>query len=140
VAREDVHGVTLRVEGFEEVLALALALLVDVGDVALLDVGGVAQHVGAEVAGGGGGVDVAGEVGAEQRGEVAAVVDVGVGEDDGVDVGGVKGEVAVTLEALLALALGEAAVKQELAAADFQQVHGAGDGAGGAEKVNFHPG
>src|SRR5262249_14766295 len=72
-----------------------------------------------------------GEALADERREVAAVVDVGVAEDDGVDLVRVEREVAVPLPGLLAAALVQAAVEQDLVVADLQQVHRAGHAAGG---------
>ena len=60
------------------------------------------------------------------------MIDVGMAEDDGVDVAGSEGEVAVALPRLGALALKEAAIEQDLAPPRFHQVHRPGDGVGGA--------
>src|SRR5262249_59172312 len=65
----------------------------DVGLV-LLDAGRVRQHDRDQVAGRRRTVDRALEALANQVGQVAAVIDVGVTEDDGVDGGRVEGEVA----------------------------------------------
>ena len=108
-ADELLHGrdhVLLGVERFEEDLVLGAALLaVDVFDVALLDGGAVHQHRRAQVAGGGGGVDVAAEAVLHQAGNGAGVVDMGVGEDHRVDGGGVAEILAVARKRLLAAAL-----------------------------------
>ena len=70
---------------------------------------------------------------ADQVRQVAAVVDVGVAEDDGVERGGGEGEVDVGTAAFLAEA-GGAAVEQDALAAGLDQVHGTTDSLGGAEE------
>ena len=71
------------------------ALVVDVGDVAFLDVTRVQQHGAAQVAGGVGAVDSARETLFDQVGNIAAMVNMGVGEHHGINFSGVKGEVQV---------------------------------------------
>ena len=67
---------------------------------------------------------------ADERRQVAAVVDVGVAEDDRVDLVRVEREVAVALPGFFAAALVQPAVEQDLVVADFEQVHRPGDAAG----------
>ena len=121
-------------------LALLAALLVDVFHVLGLEVGAVAQHRVAQVARGGRGVDRPAVAGLHERGDAAAVVDVGVGEDDGVDL--LRGERhrAVRLERLLAVALQEAAVEEDAMSVVFDAVEGAGGGARGAEEAEVEHG
>jgi len=128
------------VKGLEGILALAAALLVDVFHVARLEVGGVPEHDVAEVHGGGRGIDRPAVATASQGGQVAAVVYVGVGEDDGVEVVGLEGEVAVALEGFLSLALVETTIEQDTFARDLQKVHRAGDRAHCAVEADFQDG
>ena len=103
---------------------------VQVGRVFLLNLGRVGEHDPEQVAGRRGAVDRPVETLADERRQVAAVVDVGVAEDDRVDLVRVEREVAVPLPGFLAAALVQPAVEQDLVVADFEQVHGPGDAAG----------
>ena len=76
-------------------LARALALLVFPLGVALLNVGGVPQHNGQQLGGEPGTVDVAGEALLDQQRHPAGVVDVGVSDDNVVDVSGAEIQHAV---------------------------------------------
>ena len=77
--------ILLPVEGLKELLVLARAPLVDVLDVALLEVGRVHEHDLAQVPRGRGGVDRPAEAFSDQRGKVPAVVDVRVAQHAHVD-------------------------------------------------------
>src|SRR5207248_11224404 len=101
--------------------------------VLLLDAGRVGEHHVGQVAGGGGAVDRAVEALADEVGQVAAVVDVGVAEYDRIHVTRVKGKLRRGLR-FRPPAGGEAAVQQNCAAGGFDQVHRAGYGPGGAPK------
>src|SRR5205823_14833603 len=92
------------------------------GGLFLLDAGRVGEHDAHEVARRGGTVDGAFVTLADQVGQVAAVVDVGVAEDDGVQGRGVKGEVGVAFAGLAARAQVQAAVHQDAAAAGLDKV------------------
>jgi len=98
----------------------------------------VFEHDAGQIAGGKGAVDVALEALAAEVGQIAAVVDVRVAQDHGVNLPRVEGKAAVTLGGLLAMPLEQAAFEQEPLAVDLDQVHRAGGGAGGAEEMNFH--
>ena len=103
---------------------------VEVRRVLFLDLGGVGEHHAQQVARRRRAVDRPVEPLADERRQVAAVVDVGVAEDDRVDLVRVKREVAVALPGFLAAALVQPAVEQDLVVADFEQVHRPGDAAG----------
>lgn len=135
---EDVFSVDEIVTGGEQGLIVAFAVFVQPFDVHAVDVGGIREHDTAKVAGGRGGVDVTVEAVVVQLGKVPAMVDVGVGEDDAVDRFGVKRELTIALHGFCTAALVEAAVEQETLAIDFNQVLGAGGGAGGAAEFDFH--
>ncbi len=85
------QGVGHGVDRLQRRQVVAAALLVQIGHVRLLNLGAITQHDAAQVARGRGGDDVAGEAIADEAGDVAAVVDVGVGEDERVHSAGVEG-------------------------------------------------
>jgi len=103
-----------------------------------LDEGGIEEHGAAKVARGGGGEDGTLETAGGEVREVAGVVDVGVGEDNGVDFGGGEGEVFIALGGFRAAALIHAAIEEEAPDAGLNLVHGAGDGARGAAESDLH--
>ena len=109
--REGLLHVRLLVERFEGGAALGDAAAVDDLHVVLGDEGAVAEHGVAQVARGLGGVDGAAPPGPDERGEVAAVVDMCVGEQHAIDGLGVDHQLAVALEGLLAVPLIEAAIE-----------------------------
>ena len=124
------------VGGFE----LSLLPSIDLLDVPLLDVGGVLEHHGGQVGGGGRGEDRAVIPGADEGGQGTGVVDVGMGEDDGVDVLRLEPQVPVSTEAFLAPALEEAAVEKDPGTADLDDVAAPGHAAGRAVKGELHGG
>ena len=111
------------------------ALLVLPLGVALLDEGGVPQHNGQQLGRQAGGVNLPLEALLHQQGDAPRVVDVGVGDDDIVNVAGgeVQGVVVVLVPALL-----QSAVDEDLFAAHFQTVTAAGDRVGRAEECQLH--
>ena len=132
-------GVLLHIERFDRRQAVLGAVLVEPLGVLLVDVGAVVQHDLAQVARCEGRVDVAREALLAEVRQVAAVVDVGVGKHDQIDL--LRVEVrkpAVHLVALLAAALVESAIEQDTAAVDFQQVLRTGGGARGTAEFQFH--
>lgn len=137
---EAFFGIDFRVERVEGREALAFAFPVGVGEVGFLDAGGIREHDLAEVAGGRGGVDISAVAPAGEVGEIARVVDVGVAEDDGVELGGFEGEVFVDVVGFFAVALVESAVQQDAFAVDFDEVAGSGGGAGGTVEGDVHAG
>ena len=124
--REGALDVLVAVERLEGGAALGDAAAVDDLDVVSGDEGAVAEHRVAEVARGLGGVDGAAPACADEGGEVAAVVDVRVREEDAVDRPGVHHQPPVALEGLLAVALVQAAVEQDAQAVHVHDVHRAG--------------
>lgn len=132
---EDAFGVGDGVEGFGGGVAVvledgaaALSAFIEKLRVFLLQVSRIEKHAFAEIESGGGGVDVAGVAVASEGGEVAAVVDVGVGEDDAGEGFDRHGEVAVALVGIGAAALVEAAIEEVALTVDGELMHGAGDG------------
>ena len=100
--------------------------------VLLVDVGGVPQHPVAAIDRGGGGVNRSGKAVADQRGQIAAMVHVGMRQDHRVDGGAGEGQLAILAVGVLAAALIAAANQHIPFAAGFQKVHGAGNAAGRA--------
>ena len=111
------------VERFKGGLALFFAPLVYIFYVVFLNKGGVAQHNGAQISGGRGGPNGAAKALLHQRGNVAAVIDVGVGEDERINPGRIKRELAVSLKRFFATALIQPAIQQNIVAVHFEQVH-----------------
>src|SRR5262249_21156022 len=89
--------------------------------------------------GGGGAINRAGEALLDEVGQVAAVVDVRVAEQDGVDVARAERELRIAAAALGPVALEQPAVQQQRLPAGVHPVHGAGDGAGGAPEGDGQP-
>ena len=128
-------GIGEGVQGLHDGTTGALTFLVGPLGVALLNVGGVAQHDAEQLPGQTGGVDGAGEALLDQQRHPAGVVDVGVGDDDVVDLVGGEGQgvVVVFVPTLL-----QTAVDEQFGSVDFQTVTAARDGMGGAEECKFH--
>jgi hypothetical protein len=116
----------------------AAALLVGPAGVFLLQVGTVAQQHIAQVPRGGGRVDRALEALAAECGQVAAVVEVGVGEQHRVELHCGRSERSPVAFAQGFVALEQASIEQEALLAQGQQVARARDGVGGAEESEFH--
>jgi hypothetical protein len=113
--------------------------------IGLLDPCRVGEHDRAEIARRMCTIDRRGEalgsVAMDEGGEIARVVDVGVGEDEHVDLGGVDRELPVDLEGLLAPSLIESAIEQDTGARiGRQQVHRAGDRLRGPKELDCHGG
>ena len=123
-----VQGLHLGPAGTPTLLVLPLG-------VALLDEGGVPQHNGQQLSRQAGGVNFSPKPLLHQQGDAPRVVDVGVGDDDIVNVAGgkVQGVAVVLVPALL-----QSAVDEDLFAAHFQTVTAAGDRVGRAEECQLH--
>jgi len=117
-------------------IAVPIAL-VDPLHLEFLDVAGIGQHVGQQIPRCLGGEDRPGEAVFQQFGQEAGVVDVGVGQEDGIDGGRIEGEIAVVELADGFGALEHPAVDQEAEAGDRDVVARAGYRAGGAAELDF---
>ena len=115
--------------------ACAHPLLVLVLGLHLLDVGRVLEHDVQQLAGEAGGEDLPLEALLDEQGHPAGVVDVGMGDDDVINIVGGKVQNRVVP---LVLSLLEAAVDEDLLSAHFHAVAAAGDSLGCAEKGQFH--
>jgi len=103
-------------------------------------VSGVAQHVLAEIGGSAGGVDGAVVAVFDKGGQVAAVINVRVGEHDGVNAARDTADVFAPGAGVFAVALKEAAVAQHGAVRGLNEMGRAGDFLNAAEKSEVHGG
>jgi len=133
----DASDISFVIEG-ESLATAGGEVLVEVEGVFLLDVGGVVEHDFGDVESRRSAEDGAGETGFDESGEIAAVVDVGVREDDGVEVAGVAGELFVFLSCFGSVSLKESAVEEEAELSAFDKVLAAGDFLGGPVKGDLH--
>ena len=117
--------VAFLVKRLKWLLAFLATLLVDVLEVALLEKARVAQHHVAQVGRGLPCEHASAKALPDELRQVAAVVDVRVGEDHVVDLRGIDWEVPVLFERLLAVALVQPAVEQYPLAVRFYKMHGA---------------
>ena len=115
---------------------------VEEGGVFFLQVSAVRQQDGAQVARARRAVDGVGVAVARHQGQVAAVVQMGVGEDDGVDLVWADGQALPIALAQQLIALEQSAIDQQAVAAVADEVFGAGDGTGCAQEgdTNGHGG
>ncbi|MNL23176.1 hypothetical protein D3C87_1445500 [compost metagenome] len=132
---EGVLGLLLGVEGGEQALAMLAAPLVLGLGVLFLDRAGVGQDDAAEVDGRRCRVDGAAEALGDQAWDEAAVVRVGVRQDDAVQVARVEGQGPGVELVRVRAALREACVDQEPLLTGLEQVGGTRDGLGGAQEV-----
>lgn len=99
---------------------------------------GVGQQQMAQVLRRGRAVDFAAEAVPHQQRQIAAVVQVGVGQHDGVQCRRIKGQGFPVLHAQRFVALEQAAVQEEAETLCGDEVPGAGNGSCGAEKLDVH--
>lgn len=111
---------------------------VEVVGVFLLDLCGVEHDDAGDVGGGGGAVDGAVVAAAGEHGESAAVVEVAVGEDDGVEFVEIGGEFGVEQSGLFAAALEHAEVEKDPPPGGFDEVAGACDRPGRTDEADSH--
>ena len=97
-----------------------------------LDVPTVGQQDVAQVAGSRSGVDATSETFAHQQGHIAAVVQVSMGQDDGIDLGCGLGQRVPVAQAQLLVTLEQTTVHQHAFAIMLDAVFGTSDGAGTA--------
>ena len=128
----DLAGVGLGVDRLDHLPAAPLVAAVEVADLAFLDAAGIGEHDPAQVPGSRSGVDRAGEARLHEFGQEAGVIDVGMGQKDGVDLPGIEREgfVVQGLEGLRTLE--HPAVHQHPEAGAAELGAGTGDATGGA--------
>ena len=103
-------------------------------DFRFLDAAGVGQHVGTEIDGAPRRQDAAGKSAAHQLGQQAAMIDMGMGQQHGVDIGGAKRKGAVVQFFQGLLSLKQPAIDQKTASACLKEIAGARNGARCAAK------
>ena len=125
-----------RVQGLHRGTSGPLALLVFPFGVTFLDVGGIPQHNVQQLGGEAGAVDVAAKSLLDEQGNAAGVVNVGVGDNDILNVAGHEVQLGVVdlIPPLL-----QAAVNEHLVSVALHTVAAAGDGFGCTEKCELHP-
>ena len=134
---EALHRVALGVER-QRGRVFGEALAVGKGRVFFLDVAAVGQQDLRQIARGRRGPHLAVKSLLGQQGQVAAVVQVRVGQQHGADVVGQHRQRVAVAQAQLLVALEQTAVDQQALAVVLDQVLGAGDGAGAAEKSDVY--
>ena len=127
------HVAVFEADRFAVLMALVQKLRVF-----FLDVSGVAQHPVAEVDRRRSRVNRAVEAVLHQRGQVAAVVDVGVRKDHRIDRRAGHRQVAILCVRLLAPPLVEPAIERVSPTARFHQMHRAGDRPRRAPECDLH--
>jgi hypothetical protein len=115
-------------------LVRAVAVFGGVLGVLFHQVRGIGQQQRAEFARGGVGEDRSGEAAANQVRQVSGVIEMGVREQSPADGGGIHRQRFPIALAQLVAALEEAAIHQEAFAIGFDEIFGAGDGAGGTQE------
>ncbi len=115
--------------------ALFAALFIHVLHIPFVNMCRVFEHNICQIRAGVSGIDWTVEALLDEVGQVAAVVNMRMGEHHSIDAGWVKGEVLVDGVSLLALTLKKAAIQQELMPVHFQQMHRSGHRTGGAQNM-----
>jgi hypothetical protein len=87
-----------------------------------MNVGGIWQHDAAEVTRGWCGIDVAIKAALAEVRQIACVIDVGVGEDDTVDLFRIKKEVAIPFHRLCTSTLIESAIEEDACFIDLDEM------------------
>ena len=103
-------------------------------DFRFLNAAGVGQHVGAQIDSAARRQDAAGKSAAHELWQQAAMIDMGMGQQHGVDIGGTKRKGAVVQFLQRLLSLKQTAIDQETPSAHLKEVAGARDGARCAAK------
>ncbi len=134
----DCFGVGRGVERFDFGLTLADAASVEAFGILLLDMSGVEEDQFGEVGGGGGRVNGTAKAAAGEDGEASAVIEVGVGKDNGVEAFGIDGLDGAVLGVGGPSALEETEIHQDAGRAGFDEIGGACDFAGRAAEGDFH--
>ena len=102
------------------------------GDLGFLDASGVGQHVGAQIDRAARRKDPAGESLAHELRQQAAVIDMRMGQQHGIDVGGAERKCAIVQRLQRLRSLKQPAVDEETSGPGLEQMARAGHGAGRA--------
>jgi hypothetical protein len=106
----------------------------------LLDLRGILKHDRAEIARGERAIDISFVTLRAKIRQIAAVINVRVTEDNGINSLWVEREMAVAIHRFIAATLEQSAFKQETFAVDFKKIHGTGCRPGRAEEMDSHGG
>ncbi len=128
-------GIALRVDRRHQRTPARGIAPVERGHFGFLDAAGVRQHIGAQVDGAAGGPDRAAKAAACELGYEAAVVDMRVRQQHGIDVGGDERKLAVVQLLQRFRPLEQSAVDQQTSGRGLEQVTRAGHGAGRPAKA-----
>jgi hypothetical protein len=131
-------GVGRAIERLDRLFARGAPAAIQIRGVLLLDLRRVHQHDARDLGGGRRDEDRAVEPVADEDRQPAAVIEVAVREDDGVDRAKIVRQVLVDPPGLLARSLVQAEVEQNAEAVHFQEVTRPGDGAIGAAELDAH--
>jgi len=132
------HGICHRIERFYRWFSAACPLFIYIINIRFLNVTGILQH---DIAQGGrrrGGVNWAAKPVFDQVGKVAAMIDMRVRKDHGINRLGIKRKILITLVSIGASTLKQPTVQQKFAAIDFDQMFGTGHCACCTIEGNFH--
>ncbi len=119
-------------------LVLGEAMSIGIGSFLLLQMPAVGQHDAAQFARGLGAEDLAAKALFDQQGQVAGVVQVRMGQDEGIHRGRHNRQRVPVAQPQLLVALEQAAIDHQRRALMAQQVLGACDRAGGTEELDLH--
>ena len=131
-------GILDRVERFEGGVVLPALLCIGKFEVLELKVGRIPQHDAAQFHRGRRGVDRAGKSPLDKVRNVSAVVDMGMRQDEAVELLRVKGEIEVPLVRFAAPALKQTAFDAYRMAVYRKNMQRSGDGAGASITVKLH--
>ncbi len=125
--------------GIERQRRLVLGEAVAVGElgVLLLQIAAVGQQDLAQIGGGLGRDHLALEAVLDQQRQIAGMIEMGMGQEHGVEARRMRPAARPVAQAQLLVALEQAAIDQKPLAVDLEKIFGAGDGADGAEKGEF---
>ncbi len=127
------EGIALREQRFGRLVA-CIAAAVGMLGVKLLDAAGIRQQDFAKIARQAGAQDRSPEPVIDEHGQVAAVIEMRVGEDDSVEARGIKRRTVPVAQTKLLVTLEQAAIDEEPGMACLDQEPGARDGSGGTEE------
>ena len=131
-------GIGSCVERFDWWQAFLGALFGNEFGVGALNLSGIFEHDAGEVARREGAVNITSKTVLNEIGKIAAVIDMRVAEDRGIDCFRIVMKSPIALSHFIAMTLEEAAFHKHALAIDLDEVLRTSGGAGGAVKMNSH--